>query len=422
MKTKQYILIGIFGVITAAIGIGLGVFLSKSDTANAPAPVAQDTQNLESFHGGNPPGPLPEGVSPGVSPQATRSFNMGNTSNVVKFDVGPRNVKSMLADGKILWVGTSEGVVKHNTETDEYEIFNNKNTSLISNGIFYLDKIDDVLYVGTYGGGMSTFDGKDWKNYNIPQGLADPFVYGTIKAANGDVWIATWSGANQIVGGNLDDPAAWITYTEESTKGGLPNDWVYGVGTDADGIIWLATEGGLARYDGKSWQNWNHEKGLGAPYEKVKNALLQTEDPAGKSKHHARQKSEMGLKTIDVPFNPNYIVSMLVDSKGRIWCGTWGGGLSILENGKFTTYTTVEGLAGNYVAVLKEAPDGTFWVGANEGLSKVVVGADNTLSFVNFTKADGLYSDYTFSMAFANDDSTWVGSYGGVSHFLSGLK
>ena len=419
-------LIGIFGVITAVIGVGLGVFLSKSDAPSAPTPVAQGTQSLESFHGGNPPGPLPEGVSPtvsaGVSPPPTRSFNVGTKSDVVKFDVGPRNVKAMLADGKILWVGTSEGVVKHDMVTEKYEVFNNKNTSLISNGIFYLNKIDDVLFVGTYGGGMSTFDGKDWKNYNIPQGLADPFVYGTVKAANGDIWIATWSGANQIVGGNLDDPSAWKTFTEENTNGGLPNDWVYGVGTDADGIIWLATEGGLARYDGKTWQNWNHAKGLGAPYEKVKDALLQTEDPASKSKHHAKQKKEMGLNSIDVPFNPNYIVSMLVDSKGRIWCGTWGGGVSIFENGKFTTYTTVEGLAGNYVSVLKEAPDGTFWVGANQGLSKVVVNPDDTFSFVNFTQADGLYSEYTFSMAFADDNSTWVGSYGGVAHFLNGLK
>ncbi|MFQ5431340.1 MAG: two-component regulator propeller domain-containing protein [Nitrospinota bacterium] len=422
MKTQQYILIGIFGAITAAIGIGVGVFLSKSDTPPAPVPVAQGTQDIQSFHGGNPPGPLPEGVAPSVAPQAARSFNIGKPSNVVKFDVGPRNVKAMLADGQTLWVGTSEGVVKHNMVTEKYEVFNNKNTSLISNGIFYLNKIGDVLFVGTYGGGMSTYDGKNWKNYNIPQGLADPFVYGAIKAANGDIWIATWSGANQIVGGDLDDPKAWKTFTEENTKGGLPNDWVYGVSTDANGIIWLATEGGLARYDGNSWQNWNHEKGLGAPYEKVKDALLKTKDPATKSKHHARQKVEMGLKTIDVPFNPNYIVSMLVDSKGRIWCGTWGGGLSIFENGKFTTYTTVEGLAGNYVSVLKEAPDGTFWVGANQGLSKVVVGDDNKLSFVNFSKEDGLYSNYIFSMAFADDKSTWVGSYGGVAHFLKGLN
>lgn len=422
MKTQQYVLIAIFGAITAVIGIGLGVFLSKSDAPATPAPIAQGTQSLESFHGGNPPGPLPEGIAPSVSPEKARSFNVGQPSNVVKFDVGPRNVKAMLADGKILWVGTSEGVVRHDTETDKYEIFNNKNSSLISNGIFHLNKIGDILFVGTYGGGMSTYDGKDWKNYNIPQGLADPFVYGVIKAANGDIWIATWSGVNQIVGGNLDDPSAWKTFTEENTKGGLPNDWVYGVETDNAGNIWLATEGGLAKYDGKSWENWNHEQGLGAPFEKVQNALLQTMDPASKSKHHAKQKSEMGLQSIDAPYNPNYIVSMMIDSKGRIWCGTWGGGLSIFENGKFTTYTTVEGLAGNYVSVLKEGPDGTFWVGANGGLSKVVIGTDNKFSFINFTKADGLYSEYTFSLAFTDDNSTWVGSYGGVSHFLKGLN
>ena len=416
---NQWLWLGIFGTVTAVIGVGLGFFLSNSNTERAANPATQLEESQPDYHAGISATDLQQPVGPVPSSQQ----GVALPGNVEKFDVGPRNVKAMLADGNIIWVGTSEGVIQHNMETLDYKVFNNKNSSLISNGVFYLDKIDDVLFVGTYGGGLSTYNGTDWKNYNIPQGLADPFVYGTVKVANGDIWIATWSGANQVVGGNMDDTTAWKTFTEENTNGGLPNDWVYGVGSDTEGNIWLATEGGLAKYDGKTWQNWNHEKGLGAPYDKVKDDLLKTADPSKKSKHHARQKTEMGLTKIEAPYNPNYIVSMLVDSKNRVWCGTWGGGLSVFENGKFSTYTTNEGLAGNYVSVVKEAPDGTIWVGANTGLSKVGVTSDvSNLKFTNYTENDGLFNNYVFSLAFPNNKSTWIGSYGGVSHYLNGLN
>ncbi|MBI4714541.1 MAG: regulator [Nitrospirae bacterium] len=318
-------------------------------------------------------------------------------------------------------MGTSEGIVKYTPGTDTFEVFDNQNSGLLSNGIFYLAKIDGRLWVGTYGGGLSIFDGTNWKNYNIPQGLADPFVYGVAKTPNGDIWIATWSGANQVIGGNLDDPAAWKTFTVKNTDGGLPNDWVYAVGTDAKGNIWLGTEGGLALFDGKSWKHWDHKEGLGAEYDRVKDALSKAVDPATRSRHHATQKQEQGLEKIQAPYNPNYIVSMRVDSKGRVWCGTWGGGLSVFKNGKFKTYTTQEGLVGNYISMIQEGPDGALWAGGSNGLSRLEEGFFRD-RFTNFTQSNGLYSDFVFSMAFGEDDSTWVGSYGGVAHFLKGLK
>ncbi|MBI3354700.1 MAG: regulator [Nitrospirae bacterium] len=346
----------------------------------------------------------------------------GAIKDVQQFGVGPtRNVKALLAEDPVLYVGTSQGIVRYNTQDGQHMVFDNKNSGLVSNGIFYLTKIDNKLWVGTYGGGLSIFDGEKWKTYNIPQGLADAFVYGAAKAPNGDIWIATWSGANQIIGGKLDDPKAWKTYTVKNTNGGLPNDWVYSVIVDPKGNVWFGTEGGLAFYDGSKWKNWNHKDGLGAPYEKVKDTLTKDTDPATLSKHHARQKVEMGLEKMQAPYNPNYIVSMLLDSKGRIWCGTWGGGLSVFENGKFKTYTTSEGLIGNYVPMLKEGPDGAIWIGQNKGLSKLKEGMFGS-KFINYTKEGGLYGDIVFSMAFMQNGSVWVGSFGGASNFTKGIK
>lgn len=332
------------------------------------------------------------------------------------FKVGNSNVKSIYVDGNVAWIGTSGAVVKYDTSNDNYHLYDTRD-GLLSKSIFFMGKLNDRIVAGTYGGGMSLLDkaGKKWDNYNVPNGLADAFVYDVLKADNGDIWIATWSGANRIRGGNLDDRSKWDTFTVENTNGGLPNDWVYGLDKGKNGEIWLATEGGLARFKDGKWQNWNHDKGVGAKFEKVKNDPQFGNDPAKVSSHHAQQKEEMGLKGMSVAYNPNYIISMLVDKDGIVWCGTWGGGLARFDGKKWTNYTMADGLPGNHVFMLHQNKTG-LWIGTNNGLAHMENG-----KFKVFTTEDGLFSNVVFSMATAPDDTLWIGSFGGVTH-INALK
>ena len=326
------------------------------------------------------------------------------------FQVGNRNVKSMMADGKLVWVGTSGGVVRYDTTTDDYRVFDNR-SGLLSNGVFYVSKIGDRVAVGTYGGGLSLFNKTDntWDNYNIQHGLGDAFVYGAIETSTGDVWVATWSGANRIRGGKMDDRKSWDLYTVENTKGGLPNDWVYGVAEGKNGEIWLATEGGLARFKDEKWSNWKHSDGLGASYELVEAQNEFKNDPADFSSHHARQKIEQGLENIKTAYNPNYIVAMAVADDGSVWAGTWGGGLAHFDGQKWTNYTVTDGLPANHVFMLKNE-GGKIWVGTSKGLAKMT-----DKGFEVLTTRDGLFSNNVFSMAMAENGVMWVGSFGGVS-------
>lgn len=328
------------------------------------------------------------------------------------FRVGNKNVKAIYADGKVIWVGTSGGVVRYDTETQEFKLFDARN-GLLSNGIFYVGRLNGRIAVGTYGGGLSLLDeaSEKWETYNVPEGLGDAFVYDVLRASNGDVWIATWSGVNRVRGGDLKDRSKWELHTVESTGSGLPNDWVYGLAEGKNGDIWLATEGGLARFRGGKWENWNHAKGLGAPYEKVKDNIQFKNDPSQVSAHHAKQKQEMGLQNVDVAYNPNYIVSMKVDRNGVVWAGTWGGGLARYNGRKWTNYTTAEGLPGNHVFMLHIDPQDRLWVGTNGGLALFKDG-----KFKVMTVADGLFSNTVFSMTTAADSTLWVGSFGGVAH------
>jgi len=329
------------------------------------------------------------------------------------FRVGNRNVKSMYAQGGYVWVGTSSGVIRYDVNKDDYRLFDVRNGSLLANGVFHVGPMGNSIAVGTYGGGLSVFDQEKekWTSFNIPQGLADAFVYGVMKVSNGDVWIATWSGVNHIVGGALQDSSKWRTYTVENTKGGLPNDWIYGLAEGLNGDVWLATEGGVALFRDGQWKHWTHTDGVGAPYDLVKGQNTFDSDPGAVSSHHARQKEEQGLGHVKTAYNPNYIISLVADGKGGVWCGTWGAGLAHFDGEKWTNLTKDNGLPSNHIFMLHKDEKGRLWVGTSAGLAL----RKDDGSFSVITTADGLFSNNVFSMTFSQDGSQWVGSYGGVA-------
>ncbi|SIR27265.1 Two component regulator propeller [Aromatoleum tolulyticum] len=383
--------------IVGAVAIA-GAYTLGQQQAKAPAPVAS----------------APAGAQSAGGSQEIREGKVGVDPNekFTHFRVGNKNVKKIFADNGVIWVATSGGVIRYDTRTDEYKMLDNQ-SGLLSNGMFYVGRIQGKITVGTYGGGMSMLDEKTgaWDTYNIPEGLGDAFVYDVVETRSGDIWIATWSGVNRVRGGKLKDPAAWELHTVESTGGGLPNDWVYGLAEGKNGEMWLATEGGMARFADGKWENWNHSRGIGADYDKVKQDIAYKSDPAKESLHHAQQKREMGLEGIDQAYNPNYIIALVVDEDGTVWSGTWGGGLAHYDGQKWTNYTTVEGLPGNHVFMLHRDLQNRLWIGTNNGLA---VKEGNQFRIMK--SADGLFNDTVFSMTTTKEGDLWIGSYGGVAH------
>ncbi|MEH6616314.1 MAG: two-component regulator propeller domain-containing protein [Porticoccus sp.] len=333
-------------------------------------------------------------------------------SKFTHFQVGNRNVKSIFADGKIMWVGTSGGVVRYDTTSDEHRLYSVLN-GLLANGVFYVGRIKGQIAVGTYGGGLSLLDESTdrWTTYNVPEGLGDAFVYDVVEMPNGDIWIATWTGVNLIKGGDLDDPDKWSVFTVENTNGGVPNDWVYALAEGKNGELWMATEGGLARYADNTWTNWAHDDGLGAPYEQVRKQNPFKNDPADYSAHHARQKKEQGLEHVDSAYNPNYIVSLAVDAEGVVWAGTWGGGLSRYDGEEWKVFTMDDGLPANHIFMLHVDQQKRLWIGTSKGLSRM----ETDGSIRVYSTADGLFSNTIFSMATQDEGTLWIGSYGGVA-------
>ena len=410
-KSLAVIIIGAAGLVAGAYMVGKKQGEGTGDVQRKAGQFNQAAQTPAS----QPVRVMPVAMENGA---AEGKLGLDTKAKFAHFRVGNKNVKSLFADGKVVWIGTSGGVVRYDTTNDTYKLIDNR-SGLLSNGIFYVGRIQGKLMVGTYGGGLSVLDeaAGTWKNYNIPNGLGDAFVYDVIEMANGDVWIATWSGANLVRQGDFDNPKAWQTFTVENTKGGLPNPWVYGVREGLNGDIWFATESGLALYRNGQWQNWQHKDGLGADHELVKDANPFKNDPGKASSHHSRQKQEQGLEGVNDAYNPNYVISMAVQGDGVVWAGTWGAGLSRFDGKQWKTYTTKDGLPANHIFMLYLDNKQQLWIGTSQGLARF---DPKTERFEVKGVADGLYAENVFSMANGADGSLWIGSFGGVSHIEQG--
>lgn len=150
------------------------------------------------------------------------------------------------------------------------------------------------------------------------------------------------------------------------TENGLPNNSVTAIAQTPDGFLWLGTYNGLARFDGINFHNLGLHDGL-----------------------HSLQ-----------------ISALLLDSRGTLWIGTVGGGLSRLDHGKITTLTTADGLAANSVNELLEDQNGEIWISTVRGLSRWKDGA-----FITNTIPE-LVGQNVGALALYHQGGVWIAASG----------
>src|SRR6187402_1747893 len=99
--------------------------------------------------------------------------------------------------------------------------------------------------------------------------------------------------------------------TAQGLSQGLINDMIQ----DREGFIWIATKGGLNRYDGYSF-------------------TIFTTDPQDSGS-----------------ISSNAVSTLMEDSKGRLWIGTYDGGVNIYDKktGRFLRIVQASGLSSNRI-------------------------------------------------------------------------
>ena len=98
-------------------------------------------------------------------------------------------IVSLLIDDEKLWLGTqNKGVIEYSKRV---ATVHDERNGLPDDWITCLEKIDNIIYAGTFVGGLARFDGKTW---TTQRELKGENVTALAKAENGDLAIATRNG------------------------------------------------------------------------------------------------------------------------------------------------------------------------------------------------------------------------------------
>jgi ligand-binding sensor domain-containing protein/signal transduction histidine kinase len=259
------------------------------------------------------------------------------------------------------------------------------------------------LWFGTYGGGVSRYDGKSFTTFTTAQGLASKVVWSMLEDNAGNMWFGTEGGVSRY------DGTSFVTFT---TADGLSNNIVWSIAQDRMGNMWFGTNGGgVNRYDGKSFTTFNTAQGLAnngvwSIIEDKKGNMWFGTNGGGVSCYDGKSFTTY---TTNQGLGYNSVRSILEDKEGILWFATYGGGVSRYDGKLFTTYTKAEGVGDDQVWCILQDKSGNIWFGTDGG----GVSCYDGKSFTTLTAAQGLGKNSVFSMLEDKEGNLWFSTFGG---------
>ncbi|WP_029280205.1 two-component regulator propeller domain-containing protein [Pedobacter borealis] len=275
------------------------------------------------------------------------------------------DVNSFAEDNKgNLWIGTNgAGLLYLNRSTGEIKRYRNNaasNNSLSSDIVISLT-IDHsgVLWIGTYLGGLDSFDGKKFTNFKHtadPSSISDNRIYALQEDSSNRLWVGTLNGGLNL----LDRSTGKFKHFNPSVKNTLNAYVVTCLYEDKNKNILIGTTAGLNILDAKT-----------AKFSYLKN--------------NSRDTNSLIQGVVN---------SITNDSRGWIWIGTREG-ISIYNpaSRKFTNLSEEVGLPENTVLSLIEDEDHNIWYSSLKGLYKISVIAQGKIykfRYSKYNKSDGL--------------------------------
>ena len=194
------------------------------------------------------------------------------------------------------------------------------------------------------------------------------------------VWISTVSSNGNGLAQWERDTDNLRDLTEAVNLPSLRDDLVRSFGEDRSGNVWLGFNTGVARWHDGVFTFFNAQQGL----------------------------------------PPGGVEDIYTDHAGRLWLASSRGGLVRIEHPEaaspdFKSYTTEQGLSGNFTLALAEDSYGRVYVGTGRGLDRL---DPETGRVKHYTTADGLASGKIIAIFPDRDGYLWVGTSQGLSRFL----
>lgn len=393
----------------------------------------------------------------------------------------PQNtIHSIIQDSKgYVWLATDRGVVRF--DGSSFRTFNSGNVEAIKNNSvtsLLLDR-DGGLWMGTYGGGITYFKDREFRNYSTAEGLDNHFINAIAQDGRGNIWFGTtgdgvirfdgksftsitdadglsynivtslfvgsrgklWVGTEK--GLNVIKDGRVAVYRKDH---GLASDNIQSIFEDNNRYLWIGTTEGVSRIRNRltdllhaRFVTFGSEDGLagslvksitqdrsGSIWLATNGGLNRLQEPLPASFRKRRSPGNIMVKkniileveryTSKDGLSGNALTMLFEDKWGNLWVGTSGGGLNMFREGKFSSYTEEDGLSGNSIRAIFEDAYNTLWVGTSgSGLNRYKDG-----EFTTFTEEDGLSSNYVDSIYGDSSGALWVGTSNGLNRFKNG--
>lgn len=183
----------------------------------------------------------------------------------------------------------------------------------------------------------------NFQNYSVREGVAQSKVAAVLVDSRGFVWLGTQGGGLSRFDGR--------EFTTLSTREGLPGNQVQALWEDAKGILWIGTDKGLATYDGHQVRSWSERQIDVRSIEQDTSGQIWIGTTAG-----LYTLAGHGLKRLSAPART--VHAILTDRNGQTWLATKQG-LWELE-GHIPRYRTGQELE---MTSLAEGKDGLLYIG-----------------------------------------------------------
>lgn len=258
------------------------------------------------------------------------------------------------------------------------------------------------IWIGTNGLGLARLAGGRLSYLRAPEGLGD-VVYALRMDQGGNLWVGTnGSGVSRLRGGS---------FTTYGSREGLSRDFAYTSFQDGSGTLWVGTAGGLDRLDGGRFvpatPPGERAVMIRSVTEGRDGALWVASYGSGVFRLAGGRWSKF---TTREGLPSDSVRAVLVDRAGRVWAATIAG-VACLEGGRWKAYGLGDGLPRLSAIGLAEDGEGNLWAGTDGGGVARFRGG----RFEPFTSSHGLASDLVLALFVDSTGTLWVGTNGGLS-------
>jgi signal transduction histidine kinase/ligand-binding sensor domain-containing protein/CheY-like chemotaxis protein len=272
------------------------------------------------------------------------------------------------------------------------------------------------IWIGLWGAGLARWPGnREWTNWTTADGLSNNIVWAVRRDTSGALWTGTDRGLVRLQ--SVLGPRTWLK------KDGLGGDKVKALAIGPDGAVWAGClPGGVSRIDPVTGRVRTFGNAAGLIDDRVIAMYIDGENRLWVSTGEGLFRSTSLGPNLrferQVPpgtRESTMFFRFLGDRQGRMWVGS-ASGLFRWEAGKWTAFSTADGLKSNGVTHITEADDGSIWIAYREpvGLSRMTF-SGGRIEIRHFSKKDGLPSDYALFLGQDSRRQTWVGTDYGVA-------